>query len=79
MEHLLDVFDRYIRGPSLALVYDDGFRQWSYTYDQLRSAAATWAGELSNAGFRAGNRLVIWSDCRPERVAAFGEVCCAAS
>lgn len=71
MEHLLDFFDRYIRGSSSALVYDDGFRQWSYTHDQLHATAEAWAGELVNAGLHAGDRLVIWSDSRPEWVAAF--------
>jgi long-chain acyl-CoA synthetase len=71
VEHLVDFFERYIRGPSLALVYDDGFRQWSYTHDQLRATAEAWAGELGNGGLHAGDRLVIWSDSRPEWVAAF--------
>ena len=30
MEHLIDFFERYIRGPSEALVYDDGFRRWRW-------------------------------------------------
>ena len=39
MEHLLEFFDRYIKGSSVALTYDNGFRRWSYTHDQLRAAA----------------------------------------
>lgn len=71
MKHLIDFFDRYIRGPTQALVYDDGFRQWSYTYDQLRATAEAFAGRLADAGLHAGDRLLIWSDSRPEWVAAF--------
>ncbi len=71
MEHLLDFFDRYIRGSSPAFFYDDGFRRWSYTHDQLRAAAEAWARELVGAGLHGGDRLLIWSDSRPEWVAAF--------
>jgi predicted CoA-binding protein/acyl-coenzyme A synthetase/AMP-(fatty) acid ligase len=71
LEHLIDFFDRYIQGPSEALVYDDGFRQWAYTYDQLRATAEAFAGQLVGAGLQTGDRLLIWSDSRPEWVAAF--------
>jgi hypothetical protein len=50
VEHLLDFVDRYVRGSSPALVYDDGFRQWSYTNDELRATADAWASELVRAG-----------------------------
>lgn len=71
MDHLIDFFDGYIRGPSEALVYDDGLRRWSYTHDQLRATAETFAGRLTDAGLQAGDRLLMWSDSRPEWVAAF--------
>lgn len=71
MDHLLDFFDRYVRGPRDALVYDDGFRCWSYSGDQLRAAAERIADRLESAGFATGDRVVIWSGNRPEWVAAF--------
>jgi long-chain acyl-CoA synthetase len=71
VEHLLDFFDRYIRGSSQALIYDDGLRRWTYTHDQLRATAEAWAGELVHAGLHTGDRLLIWSDSRPEWIAAF--------
>ena len=71
MEHLLEFFDRYIHGSSVALVYDDGFRQWPYTYDQLRATADAVAARLTGAGLRQGDRLLLWSDSRPEWVAIF--------
>lgn len=71
MEHLLEFFDRYIRGSSVALMYDDGFRRWSYTHDQLRGTAEAIAGHLTRAGLRQGDRLLLWSDNRPEWVAVF--------
>jgi long-chain acyl-CoA synthetase len=71
VEHLLEFFDNYIRGPSQALVYDDGFRRWSYTHDQLHATALSLAGRFTDAGLRPGDRLLIWSESRPEWVAAF--------
>ena len=77
LEHLVDFFDRYVRGGGEALVYDDGFRRWSYTYDQMRATAEAFADHLTDAGFHAGDRLLIWSESRPEWVAAFwGSVLC---
>ena len=50
VEHLIDFFDRYIRGPTEALTYDDGFRRWSYSGDNVRATAEAFAGRL--AGLR---------------------------
>ena len=71
MDHLLDFFDRYVRGGSDALRYDDGFRRWSYSCDQLRAASERFARRLAEAGLQTGDRVVIWSGNRPEWVAAF--------
>ena len=71
VEHLIDFFDRYIRGHTAALIYDDGFRRWSYSGDEVRTTAGAFAGRLADAGLRTGDRLLIWSDSRPEWVAAF--------
>ena len=59
-------FDRYIRGPKIAVLYDDGFRTWSYTCDQLRMTAEAFAQRLADAGFAPGDRLVIWADNCPD-------------
>jgi acyl-CoA synthetase (AMP-forming)/AMP-acid ligase II len=71
VQHLLDFFDRYVRGREIALLYDDGFRTWSYTGDQLRATALAFALRIKDAGLQPGDRLVIWSDNCPEWVAAF--------
>lgn len=71
MDHLLDFFDRYVRGPRTALLFDDGFRSWSYSCDQLRLASEAFARRLAAAGLQPGDRLVIWGGNRPEWVAAF--------
>jgi long-chain acyl-CoA synthetase len=71
MRHLLEFFDRYVKGRSDALRYDDGFRRWSYSGDQLREASERFAGRLMAAGLQTGDRVVIWSGNRPEWVAVF--------
>jgi long-chain acyl-CoA synthetase len=71
VQHLLDFFDRYVGGRDIALLYDDGFRTWSYTGDQLRATALAFALRIKDAGLQPGDRLVIWSDNCPEWVAAF--------
>jgi long-chain acyl-CoA synthetase len=71
VQHLLDFFDHYVHGRWIALLHDDGLRQCSYTADQLRATAEAFARRIHDAGFQPGDRLVIWSDSRPEWVAAF--------
>jgi long-chain acyl-CoA synthetase len=71
VEHLLDFFDKYVRGKSEMLVYDDGFRRWSYTANQVRAAAESFAGQLLDAGLRPADRFALWIEDRPEWVMAF--------
>ena len=71
MNDLLDFFDRYVQGRREALRYDDGFRRWSYTGNQVRAAAERFAGRLMETGLQTGDRVLIWSANRPEWVAAF--------
>jgi long-chain acyl-CoA synthetase len=52
------------------LVYDDGYRTWSWTYGELAVAAHRFAGRLQDAGVTAGQSIAIWSENRPEWVAA---------
>lgn len=56
MEHLIDFFDRDIRGHTEALIYDDGFRRWSYSGDEVRATAEAFAGRLADAGLHTGDR-----------------------
>jgi long-chain acyl-CoA synthetase len=70
---LLDFFadvtgDAAARAPFLA--YDDGYRSWTWTYGELRSAARSFAAHLAEAGIAAGAHVVIWSENRPEWIAA---------
>ena len=49
-ETLLDFFDDRIRSSSDFLVYDNGYRTYSHTYNEIREAATRLAHRLEEAG-----------------------------
>ena len=53
------------------LVYDDGFRSRSHTYEQVARAARGFAARLHELGLRKGDKVVFWSENRPEWIVAF--------
>jgi long-chain acyl-CoA synthetase len=70
-ETLLDFFADFASYPGEFLVYDDGYRSWSYSYAAVSLAARLFAGKLRTAGIAPGEKIVIWGESRPEWVAAF--------
>ncbi len=52
------------------LAYDDGYRTWTWTYGELGSAARQFAQRLRDNGIAAGQAIAIWSENRPEWIAA---------
>jgi long-chain acyl-CoA synthetase len=52
------------------LAYDDGYRTWSWTYGELAAAARRFAAQLRRDGIRPGQAIAIWSENRPEWIAA---------
>lgn len=52
------------------LLYDDGYRTWTWTYRELAAAARGFAQRLRHAGIQPGQAVAIWSENRPEWVAA---------
>src|SRR4051812_4665778 len=52
------------------LVYDDGYRTWTWTYAELADASRAFARRLRDAGIGAGGAIAIWSENRPEWIAA---------
>jgi long-chain acyl-CoA synthetase len=69
--NLLDFFQDLSAARGEALVYDDGYRIWSYTYRQLVRASRGFAGRLQEDGLRKGDRVLLWAENRPEWVVAF--------
>src|SRR6185436_19957213 len=53
-----------IRGEFL--VYDDGYRRRSHTYEAVGRAARGFAARLAAAGLRKGDKVVFWGENRPE-------------
>jgi len=67
---LLDFFHDVATGRGEFLVYDDGFRARSYTYAEMAHAARGFAARLQSAGLHKGDKVVFWSENRPEWVIA---------
>jgi acyl-CoA synthetase (AMP-forming)/AMP-acid ligase II len=70
---LIDFFDDLSATPGNFLVYDDGYRTWSYSYADVASSARALAARFAAAGITKGETVAIWSENRPEgSVAVWG-------
>ncbi len=67
---LLDFFDDAFGRDDVFLVHDDGYRTRGATYRQVAAAARAFAKRLQEAGVRADQKVVIWSENRAEWVVA---------
>jgi long-chain acyl-CoA synthetase len=52
------------------LVYDDGYRTWTWTYGELAEAARQFAARLRAHGIGAGQAVAVWAGNRPEWIAS---------
>jgi long-chain acyl-CoA synthetase len=68
---LLDFFADFGDLPDLFLVYDEGFRVEQRSYRETAQAARALAVRLREADVRKGDKVVLWSENRPEWIAAF--------
>jgi long-chain acyl-CoA synthetase len=68
---LIDFFNDLACASERFLVYDDGFRARSYSYAEVGAAARGFAVRLSDAGLRKGDKVLFWSENRPEWIVAF--------
>ena len=68
---LIDFFDDLSRARGRFLVHDDGFRNRSFTYSEVCGAACGFAAQLDRAGVRKGDKVVVFSENRPEWIVAF--------
>ena len=69
-ETLLDFFDDLARLDGDFLVYDDGYRSRTWTYAEVGRGARALASRLRRAGIGKGEKVVVWSENRPEWVVA---------
>lgn len=68
---LIDFFDDLSHARGEFLVYDDGFRSRGYSYGEVASAARGLAARLHALGLQKGDKIVFWSENRPEWIVAF--------
>ncbi|PYR92569.1 MAG: hypothetical protein DMF84_13815 [Acidobacteria bacterium] len=52
------------------LAYDDGYRTWSWSYADLVRATQQFADRLRDQQIASGQHVAIWSENRPEWIAA---------
>lgn len=69
-ETLLDFFAGFSAYNDTFLVYDDGIRNWKYSYRETCNAAQWFAAELQRRGIGPGEKAVIWAENRPEWIFA---------
>jgi long-chain acyl-CoA synthetase len=67
---LLDFFADFAARPNEFLVYDDGYRNRSYRYKDIALEARLFAARLRAAGIGKGEKVLFWSENRPEWIAA---------
>ena len=68
---LLDWFESFADSPAGFIVHDDGYRHWRYSYRQIGAAARAFAARLRAESIGKGEKLLFWSENRPEWLAAF--------
>jgi long-chain acyl-CoA synthetase len=69
-ETLLDFFADLAARRGEFLVYDDGFRTHAHTYGEVARGARAFAARLHAAGLRKGDKVLFWSENRPEWIVA---------
>lgn len=67
---LLDFFDDRIHSNSEFVFHDDGYRSYSYSYDEIRQTAISVSQRLSAAGIAPTDKVVIWGENSPQWIAA---------
>lgn len=70
-QNLVDFFGEYFTSRIEYLQYDNGYRSWRYTYAEVAIAARHFAVRLSEHNIRKGDKVIFWSENRPEWIAAF--------
>jgi long-chain acyl-CoA synthetase len=69
--NLKDFFGEFAALRADFLHYDNGYRSWKYTYAQVGRAAKCFAARLGKHNIAKGDKVIFWSENRPEWVVAF--------
>jgi long-chain acyl-CoA synthetase len=67
---LIDFFEDFARHEEPFVVHDDGYRVREITYRELADASRAFAASLSARGIGPDDKVVIWSENRPEWLVA---------
>ena len=67
---LIDFFADLSSTPGEFVVYDDGYRSWSYSYAEITDAAQVFAERLRNERIGQGEAITIWAENRAEWIIA---------
>ena len=70
-QNLADLFCEFSQSPDEFIEYDNGYRSWKYTYTQVAHSACSFAIRMEEHKVRKGDKVIFWSENRPEWVAAF--------
>jgi len=68
---LVDFFQGFAGFTADFVIYDDGYRRWSYSYQQIAQGARDFAARLANKGIVKGDKILIWSENCPEWLVVF--------
>jgi long-chain acyl-CoA synthetase len=68
---LVEFFERFARRRGQFVIYDDGYRRWTYTYAQIGDASRAFALRLREQSIGSGDKILFWSENRPQWLAAF--------
>jgi len=63
---LIDFYADLSSTPGEFVVYDDGYRSWSYSYAEVTEAAGAFADRLRKEGIAKGDAVTIWAENRAE-------------
>ena len=70
-ETLLDFFDDRIQSESTFVVYHDGYRAHSYTYQDIHRAAMIFSERLRSNGCHPADKVILWGENSAEWIAVF--------
>jgi len=70
-ETLLDFFSDLASSRGEFLIYDNGYRSWSYSYADFGRAARGFAARLQAAGIGKRDKVLFWGENRPEWLVTF--------
>ena len=68
---LIDFFRDVSVGRDTFLVFDDGYRRRTHTYEEVARAARGFAARLCGADLRKGDHVLFWAENRPEWVVCY--------